>query len=75
MGQPRDTITPERNNMKPMESWVTCPVCGRKTKYRIRADTEAKRFPLWCSICKNESVVDITQGKIKLLKEIKNEIK
>lgn len=64
MEQPHDITTPERNSMKPMESWVTCPVCGRKTKYRIRADTEAKRFPLWCSICKHESVVDIAQGKV-----------
>lgn len=50
--------------MRESETWVTCPVCGRKTKNRIRADTEAKRFPLWCHICKHESVVDITQGKI-----------
>lgn len=49
-------------------AWVTCPVCGRKTKNRIRADTEAKRFPLWCTVCKQESVVDITQGKVSKTK-------
>lgn len=68
MGQPHDTIMPERNSMKPMESWVTCPICGRKTKNRIRADTEAKRFPLWCPVCKHESVVDIAQGKVDVSK-------
>lgn len=56
-------------------TWVACPICGRKTKNKIRADTEAKKFPLWCYICRHESVVDITQGKIKLSKEIENEIK
>ena len=49
-------------------TWVICPVCGRKTRYRIRADTVAKRFPLWCSICKHESVVDIMLGKVGISK-------
>lgn len=72
MEQLHGTTTPERHDME--YTRITCPICGRKTKNRIRADTEAKRFPLWCPVCKYESVVDIAQGKIKLSKEIKNEI-
>jgi len=57
-----------RVNMRESEAWVICPICGRKTKNRIRADTEAKRFPLWCPVCKHESVVDVTQGKVNISK-------
>ncbi|HBK6467999.1 TPA: cysteine-rich KTR domain-containing protein, partial [Enterococcus faecium] len=25
-----------------------CPVCGNKTRLKIREDTELKKFPLYC---------------------------
>ncbi|MBD9191125.1 MAG: hypothetical protein EGP96_01005 [Roseburia inulinivorans] len=28
--------------------WILCPVCGNKTRLKIREDTELKKFPLYC---------------------------
>ncbi|EEN6970017.1 conjugal transfer protein, partial [Salmonella enterica subsp. enterica serovar Newport] len=25
--------------------WILCPVCGNKTRLKIREDTELKKFP------------------------------
>ena len=41
------------------ESWVLCPICGGKTRTKIRPDTEAKNLIVFCPKCKRESVVDI----------------
>lgn len=27
------------------ENWILCPVCGNKTRLKIRKDTELKNFP------------------------------
>ncbi|MBQ7913299.1 MAG: hypothetical protein IJ308_06140 [Clostridia bacterium] len=27
--------------------WVLCPICGNKTRIKIREDTQIKNFPLW----------------------------
>lgn len=34
--------------------WVRCPVCGSKTRNRIREDTVLKNYPLYCAKCKQE---------------------
>lgn len=38
---------------------IVCPVCGRPTHYRVRPDTVAKRLPVWCKHCRQESIVNI----------------
>ena len=45
------------------EKWVLCPICGGKTRTKIRTDTEAKNLPILCRLCKNEVTVDIENGK------------
>lgn len=39
--------------------WILCPICGNKTRNRIRGDTELKHFPLYCTKCRQESLVDV----------------
>ena len=39
-------------------NWVYCPVCGNKTRLQLRADTELKKFPLYCPKCRQESLID-----------------
>ena len=51
------------------QEWVYCPVCGNKTRLRIRGDTELKNFPLFCPKCKNESLFNIKNGVITVIKE------
>ena len=46
--------------------WVLCPICGGKTRTKIRPDTEAKNLPIFCKICKNEVVMDIKDLKVKI---------
>lgn len=32
--------------------FIRCPVCGNKTRDKIREDTILKNFPLFCPKCK-----------------------
>ena len=49
--------------------WVTCPVCKNKTRVKIREDTELKNFPLFCPKCKQESLVNVKQLNMSIIKE------
>lgn len=49
--------------------WILCPVCGSKTRNRIREDTELKNFPLYCPKCKLETLINVRQLNISVIKE------
>ena len=36
--------------------WVCCRICGNKTRTKIR--------PVFCPVCKNQSIVDIVKGNV-----------
>ena len=38
--------------------WILCPVCGCKTRLKIREDTVLENFPLYCPKCKHETLID-----------------
>jgi len=38
--------------------WIRCPVCGNKTRDKIREDTIPENFPLFCPQCKQETLID-----------------
>lgn len=44
------------------DGWVRCPVCGCKTRTKVRPDTVLERFPLFCPKCHRESVIDFRAG-------------
>ncbi|WP_455430348.1 cysteine-rich KTR domain-containing protein [Paracerasibacillus soli] len=46
-----------------------CPICGNKTRLKIREDTELKNFPLYCPKCRQENLVDIKQFKLTVITE------
>lgn len=48
--------------------WVRRPVCGSKTRLQIRADTELKNFPLYCPKCKQESLIDVKDLQVAVIK-------
>ena len=50
--------------------WVSCPVCGNKTRLQIRKDTELKNFPLYCPKCKQESLIDAKDLQVTVIKRI-----
>ncbi len=51
------------------DNFVLCPICHNKTRIRIREDTELKNFPLYCPKCKQETIVNISENKIIVIKE------
>lgn len=51
------------------EGWVFCPICGNKTRIRVRTDTILKNFPLFCPKCKKETVIDFIKMNMSIRKE------
>ena len=49
--------------------WVLCPVCGNKTRNKIREDTILKNYPLYCPKCKQESLIEAKNLHITIIKE------
>lgn len=54
------------------EKWVICPVCGSKTRVKLRSDTVLKNFPLFCPKCKQESLINAENMKVNVVKEAVN---
>ncbi|MGI6736199.1 MAG: cysteine-rich KTR domain-containing protein [Anaerovoracaceae bacterium] len=54
--------------MAGQKKWVICPMCGRKTRTKIRKDTVLVNFPLFCPKCRKETLIDLKQGNI-IIKE------
>ncbi len=55
--------------MKHETEWLLCPVCGNKTRDRIRSDTVLINYPLYCPKCKQETLISVKQLNITILKE------
>lgn len=53
------------NNYK----WIYCPICGNKTRDKIRADTIIKNFPLFCPKCKKESLIEVENLTVKVIEQ------
>lgn len=51
------------------ERWLLCPLCGGKTRNRVRADTILVRYPLYCPKCRRETLVQVQQFHMTVLKE------
>ena len=49
--------------------WVYCPICGNKTRNKIREDTELNNFPLYCPKCKQETLIRANKLQITVIKE------
>lgn len=56
-------------NLIKKDSWVHCPVCGNKTRVKIRNNTVVQCFPLYCPKCKCETLIDIKNNEIIVIDE------
>ena len=54
--------------------WIRCPVCGSKTRDRIREDTVLINYPLYCPKCKQESLIEAKNLQITVMKEANTEM-
>lgn len=52
------------------EHWILCPTCGSKTRDKIREDTVLKNFPLYCPKCKQESLIEVENLNIVVIKAL-----
>ena len=48
------------------EKWLLCPVCGNKTRLKLREDTVLEKFPLFCPKCKQETLINVRQMNISV---------
>ena len=49
--------------------WLRCPVCGNKTRNRVREDTVLKNYPLYCPKCKREMLINVKQLNMSVITE------
>lgn len=49
-------------------SWILCPICNSKTRTQIRKETELKHFPLFCPKCKEETLINVKEQKVTIVK-------
>lgn len=49
--------------------WVYCPICGNKTRNKIREDTILKNYPLYCPKCKQETLIEANNLHITVITE------
>ncbi len=47
--------------------WIRCPVCGNKTRDKIREDTVLKNYPFYCPKCKKETLIERKVSDIRLI--------
>ena len=48
--------------------WLLCPVCGNKTRLKVRQDTELINFPLYCPKCKQETLVNGKNTQLSVIR-------
>ena len=47
--------------------WIICPICGNKTRLKMRNDTIIKNFPLYCPKCKKESLIEVKNMQVNVV--------
>ena len=49
--------------------WILCPICGNRTRDKMRGDTVLKNYPLYCPKCKQESLIEAKNLQITIIRE------
>ena len=49
--------------------WILCPICGQKTRDRIRQDTVLINYPLYCPKCRQENLIQAKDLNITIITE------
>lgn len=51
------------------EKWLLCPICGNKTRLKLREDTILENFPLYCPKCRQETLINVQQMNMSVIRE------
>jgi len=49
--------------------WIVCPVCRSKTRVKVWKRTVLEYFPLFCPKCRQESLINIKELNMTVIKE------
>lgn len=49
--------------------WILCPICGGKTRDKIRKDTIMKNYPVFCPKCKQEILINVENYNVTEIQE------
>lgn len=49
--------------------WILCPICGQKTRNKIRTDTVLENYPLFCPKCKKECLIMVKNQIVTIINE------
>ena len=49
--------------------FILCPICNSKTRIKIRSDTVLENFTLFCPKCKQETLINVKQLNMSVIKE------
>ena len=49
--------------------WILCPVCGSKTRDRLREDTVLRNYSLYYPKCKQGTLISAKEFHITVIKE------
>ena len=50
--------------------WIKCPQCGKQTRVKIKETTIMTDFLLFCTWCKQETLIHVENY---IIKEVKND--
>jgi len=50
------------------EKLLLCPICNNKTRTKAYMDTVLLNYPLFCPKCKKETLVNVQQLNITIIK-------
>ncbi len=51
------------------EEWIFCPVCGSKTRNKLRKDIVLINYPLYCPKCRRETLIEVKNLQITVITE------
>ena len=51
------------------KEWILCPVCGSKTRNKVREDTILINYPLYCPKCRQETLIEAKNLQVIVIKE------
>lgn len=49
--------------------WIYCPICGSKTRNKMREDTVLKKFSIYCPKCKQENLISVKSFQMTVITE------
>ena len=49
--------------------WILCPLCGNKTRNKVREDTVLINYPLYCPKCRQETLIEAKNLQVTVITE------